>query len=42
MQTELNLNENNVLEFSDLNTNESLPDALTQEEKLDEKKEEKN
>ena len=41
VQTELNLNENNVLEFSDLNTNESLPDALTQEEKLDEKKRER-
>ena len=41
VQTELNLNENNVLEFSDLDTNESLPDALTQEEKLDEKKRER-
>jgi len=41
IQTELNLNENNVLEFSDLNQSENLPDALTQEERLDEKKRER-
>ena len=42
IQTELNLNENNVLEFSDLNQSENLPDALTQEERLDEKKRERD
>ena len=31
VQTELNLNENNILEFSDLETNEKIPDAVTQE-----------
>ena len=38
VDTELNLNENNILEFSNLNQNEELPDAVTQEELLDEKK----
>ena len=38
IDTELNLNENNILEFSNLNQNEELPDAVTQEELLDEKK----
>ena len=37
VETELNLNENNILEFSNLNHVENLPDAVTQEEKLDEK-----
>ena len=35
---ELNLNENNLLEYSNLDQNEEFPDALTQEELLDEKK----
>ena len=35
---ELNLNENNLLEFSDLEKSESLPDSVEQEELLDEKK----
>ena len=34
VETELNLNENNILEFSNLNHVENLPDAVTQEEKL--------
>ena len=38
VETELNLNENNILEFSNLNQIENLPDAVTQEEELDEKK----
>jgi chromosome segregation protein len=38
INTELNLNENNILVNSNLNTEEDLPDALTQEEQLDEKK----
>ena len=38
VETELNLNENNILEFSNLNQIENLPDTVTQEEKLDEKK----
>ena len=38
INTELNLNENNLLVNSNLNTEEDLPDALTQEEQLDEKK----
>ena len=43
VETELNLNENNILEFSNLNQVENLPDAVTQEELLDKKKEkEKN
>ena len=37
VETELNLNENNILEFSNLNQIENLPDAVTQEEKLDKK-----
>ena len=41
VETELNLNENNILEFSNLNQIENLPDAVTQEEKLDEKKRER-
>ena len=41
VSTELNLNENNVLENSNLNGAEELPDAITQEEKLDEKKRER-
>jgi chromosome segregation protein len=36
--TELNLDENNILENSDLNQTSQLPDAVTQEEKLDAKK----
>ena len=35
---ELNLNENKLLEFSNLDQNEEFPDAVTQEELLDEKK----
>ena len=35
---ELNLNENNILLYSNLNIELDLPDALTQEEQLDEKK----
>ena len=38
VETELNLNENNILEFSNLNQIENLPDTVTQEEELDEKK----
>ena len=38
VETELNLNENNILEFSSLSQVENLPDAVTQEELLDEKK----
>jgi len=38
VETELNLNENNILEFSNLNPIENLPDTVTQEEELDEKK----
>ena len=38
IETELNLNENNVLEFSNLDQKDEFPDALTQEELLDEKK----
>ena len=41
VQTELNLNENNILEFSELETNEEIPDAVTQEELLDAKKRER-
>ena len=40
VETELNLNENNILEFSSLSQVENLPDAVTQEELLDEKKRE--
>ena len=38
VESELNLNENNVLEFSNLDQKDEFPDALTQEEFLDEKK----
>ena len=38
IQTELNLNENNILEFSDLEKMENLPDAIEQEELLDARK----
>ena len=41
VETELNLNENNILEFSNLNKIENLPDAVTQEELLDKKKRER-
>ena len=38
VDTELNLNENNLLEFSNLDQKDEFPDAVTQEELLDEKK----
>ena len=38
INTELNLNENNILLNSNLNIELDLPDAVTQEEQLDEKK----
>ena len=38
IDTELNLNENNLLEFSNLDQKDEFPDAVTQEELLDEKK----
>ncbi len=38
IETELNLNENNILEFSNLDQKDEFPDALSQEELLDEKK----
>jgi len=38
IETDLRLNENNILEFSNLEKNEEFPDAVTQEELLDEKK----
>ncbi len=41
VDTELNLNENNILEKSNLNEKEELPDAVTQEEQLDSKKRER-
>ncbi len=41
IDSELNLDENNILENSDLNGVENLPDAITQEEKLDAKKRER-
>ena len=41
VETELNLNENNILEFSNLSQVENLPDAVTQEELLDKKKRER-
>jgi len=41
VRTELNLNENNILEFSNLETNEEIPDVVTQEELLDAKKRER-
>ncbi len=41
VDTELNLNENNILEFSNLEKLENFPDAVTQEEILDAKKRER-
>jgi len=41
IDTELNLNENNILKNSDLNKIEELPDSVTQEEKLDKNKRER-
>ena len=41
VKTELNLNENNILEFSNLETNEDFPDSVAQEELLDSKKRER-
>ena len=41
IDTELNLNENNILEFSNLEKEEEFPDAVTQEEMLDAKKRER-
>ena len=41
VETELNLNENNILEFSNLSQVENLPEAVMQEELLDEKKRER-
>ena len=41
VQTELNLNENNILEFSGLENNEEIPDTVAQEELLDAKKRER-
>ena len=38
VESELELNENNILEFSNLEKNEDFPDAVTQEELLDKKK----
>ncbi len=38
VESELKLNENNILEFSNLEKNEDFPDAVTQEELLDKKK----
>jgi len=38
VQTELSLNENNILEYSNLEQNEEFPDTVTQEELLDAKK----
>ena len=38
VETELNLNENNLLEFSNLDKEDEFPDAVSQEELLDEKK----
>ena len=38
VQTELALNENNILEYSNLEENEEFPDAVTQEELLDARK----
>ncbi len=39
IESELNLNENNLLEFSGLEKIETMPDAVEQEELLDKKKE---
>ncbi len=41
VESELNLNENNILEFSNLEANEEFPDAVAQEELLDKKKRER-
>ncbi len=41
VQTELNLNENNILEFSNLENNNEFPDTVAQEELLDSKKRER-
>jgi chromosome segregation protein len=41
VKTELSLNENNILEFSNLEINKEFPDAVTQEELLDSKKRER-
>ena len=41
IDTELNLNENNILEYSNLDKDEEFPDAVSQEEMLDEKKRER-
>ena len=41
VETELNLNEKDIFEFSNLNQVENLPDEVTQEEELDEKKRER-
>ncbi len=42
VESELQLNENNILEFSNLERNEEFPDAVTQEELLDKKKRERD
>ena len=41
VESELELNENNILEFSNLEKSEEFPDAVTQEELLDKKKRER-
>ena len=41
VETELNLNEKDIFEFSNLSQVENLPDEVTQEEELDEKKRER-
>ncbi len=41
VETELGLNENNILEFSNLEKNEHFPDTVTQEELLDARKRER-
>ena len=41
VQNELNLNENSILEFSNLEKEDEFPDAVTQEELLDKKKRER-
>ncbi len=42
VQDELNLNEDNLLVYSNLDSNDEFPDALSQEELLDEKKRERD
>ncbi len=42
IETELNLNEKNLLEFSNLEKEEKFPDSVTQEELLDSKKRERD